>query len=417
MRIACVVIPRFPLAVELLVRPRLRGQPVVVSSGQEAHNVVVECSAEAAREGVRRGMPLREVRAYCRDALFIDAHPALYRDYYERMLDALQEISPLVEEADPGCAYVGLDGLTGRLEPPRRGALHTTHAPAQRLFMGEDEIAGAIARAVAAAIALSPRVGIAESRFVAWAAALAARADEARVVNQSETASFLAALSVRYLSLSDDTARRFSWLGFRTMGDLVALPRASLAAQFGVDGERMWDLACGRDCEPLKARRQPSEIRAQIVFQQPVVEVQAVLAAARYLLTRLLDHPERAGSFARGLGISLTLSNGHRWERTLTFRAPTASHMRMLNALSTKLDGVAFPSAIVALTLVLHDLCSESGIQESLFTARSKQLHELRTALGQLRSRFGYIPVMRIVEVEPWSRIPERRYALSNYEP
>ena len=416
MRVACALIPRFPLAVELLARPKLRGQPVVVSSGPEAHNRVVECSPEAEREGVRRGMPLREVRAYCRNALFIDAHPALYRDYYERMLEALQGISPVVEEADPGCVYVGLDGLTGRPDPPR-GVLHAAHALSQPLFTGEREVAGAIAEAVAAAIGLSPRVGSAENRFAAWAAAFGARRGEARIVDRGETATFLAALPVRYLPLSDAIMHRLYWLGLRTIDDFVALSRTSLAAEFGSAGERAWDLAHGDDREPLLPRRQPVEISKQLVFQQPVAEVQAVLAAARHLLTRLLDHSERAGRVARGLVISLALSNGHRWERVLTFRAPTASHERMLNALAAKLDGVTFPAAVDALTLVLRDLCSESGIQASLFTARGKQMQELWSALGQLRSRFGQMPVMRIVGVEPWSRIPERQYALIDYEP
>src|SRR5438094_9577366 len=108
MRVACVLIPRFPLAVELLARPSLRGRPVVLGGAAQQREVVLECSPEAAREGVYRGMPLREARAYCRDAVVIEAHPALYRDRYERLLDALQAISPVVEETEPGCAYVGL---------------------------------------------------------------------------------------------------------------------------------------------------------------------------------------------------------------------------------------------------------------------------------------------------------------------
>src|SRR5438477_7538217 len=140
MRIACALIPRFALAIELLARPELRGQPVVVGGAPEDRAVVVECSPQAEREGVRRGMPLRSARAHCRGAVFIDAHPAFYRERYDRMLDALQErVSPVVEEADPGCACVGLDGL-------------------QALFAGEREVAVAITEAVARAIELRPRV-------------------------------------------------------------------------------------------------------------------------------------------------------------------------------------------------------------------------------------------------------------------
>src|SRR5262245_1121058 len=112
MRIACVAIPRFPLAVELLARPELRGRAVVLGGAPEERKAVVACSPEAEREGVRRGMSLREARAHCRDATFLEARQSLYRERFDRMLDALDGISPVVEGAEPGCAYAGLDGLS-----------------------------------------------------------------------------------------------------------------------------------------------------------------------------------------------------------------------------------------------------------------------------------------------------------------
>jgi len=35
----------------------------------------------------------------------------------------------------------------------------------------------------------------------------------------------------------------------------------------------------------------------------------------------------------------------------------------------------------------------------------------------QLKARYGRSPVAQVVEVEPWSRIPERRHALIDYDP
>ena len=41
----------------------------------------------------------------------------------------------------------------------------------------------------------------------------------------------------------------------------------------------------------------------------------------------------------------------------------------------------------------------------------------LRTAVRELKLRLGYSPLYRVVEVDPWSRIPERRHALLSFEP
>ena len=41
----------------------------------------------------------------------------------------------------------------------------------------------------------------------------------------------------------------------------------------------------------------------------------------------------------------------------------------------------------------------------------------LRDAVKELKLKLGYSPLYRVVEVDPWSRIPERRHALLNFDP
>jgi DNA polymerase-4/protein ImuB len=43
--------------------------------------------------------------------------------------------------------------------------------------------------------------------------------------------------------------------------------------------------------------------------------------------------------------------------------------------------------------------------------------HSLREAVKELKLKIGYSPLFRVVEVDPWSRIPERRYALLSFDP
>jgi DNA polymerase-4/protein ImuB len=115
--------------------------------------------------------------------------------------------------------------------------------------------------------------------------------------------------------------------------------------------------------------------------------------------------------------LSALLGNGDRWQRAATFREPTSDQERMLRVLASKIESAAFPSVIEALELRLRDLCAEAGSQGSLFSARTRHLHNLAAALEQLHARFGRPLVMQIVGVEPWSRLPERQYALIACEP
>ncbi len=49
--------------------------------------------------------------------------------------------------------------------------------------------------------------------------------------------------------------------------------------------------------------------------------------------------------------------------------------------------------------------------------ARAGRQRALRYAVQEIKLRLRRSPLYHIIEVQPWSRIPERRYALIDYEP
>ena len=67
--------------------------------------------------------------------------------------------------------------------------------------------------------------------------------------------------------------------------------------------------------------------------------------------------------------------------------------------------------------MTVSEVAGESGAQGGLFTGARKR-EQLRETLGQLEERLRErAPIYRVIEVEPWSRIPERRRALVEYSP
>jgi nucleotidyltransferase/DNA polymerase involved in DNA repair len=65
MPVACVSIPNFSLRVEILERPELDGLPLALRSSENQRPVIVDCTPEAIRQGVRPGMLPREALAMC----------------------------------------------------------------------------------------------------------------------------------------------------------------------------------------------------------------------------------------------------------------------------------------------------------------------------------------------------------------
>ena len=91
MPVAALIIPHFALRMSLLDQPELDGLPLVLTSPPNSRTVVADCTPEAARQGVRPSMLLREVTALCPDAVFI-ALPWSERQSIDACIDAFMNL-------------------------------------------------------------------------------------------------------------------------------------------------------------------------------------------------------------------------------------------------------------------------------------------------------------------------------------
>jgi hypothetical protein len=89
-------------------------------------------------------------------------------------------------------------------------------------------------------------------------------------------------------------------------------------------------------------------------------------------------------------------------------RDPTAERDRLRHALGPKLAGL--PAPVLSLRLELVELTESRGQQLELVQAAGAELRSrLSEGLRQVRASTGSGSVASVVEVAPWSRIPETR--------
>jgi DNA polymerase-4/protein ImuB len=392
MSIACVLVTHLPLKAELLRQPTLSGRAVLVVGGAGGQKLVIDRSREA-RDTVA-GMALDQALARCPSATLVEADMPAYRETWERVLDALERRSPIVEDADLGLAYVDLRGL-------------------ERLYGNDANLLQALFNATPGTY--RPRMGVGEGKFPAYAAALHAEPGGAVRIPQDATA-FLAPLPVVRLPTSWRVKERLMDFGLESIGSIASLPLSAMQGEFGKEGARLWRLASGRDDEPLLARAHSEIIRQETAFAAPTVSLPAILVALEGLLTRAFTSGLR-GRFARVVELEGEVGNGPAWGKRIAFREPVGNRDQALRILRGSLDGIALPAPLESLAITLSGITGDSGRQESLFSDVRRRA-QLDDAVRQLRARLGRRPpIYRIREVEPWSRIPERRRALVAYEP
>ena len=394
-RIACLAIPSLAFQCELVERPGLFGSPVTLSD--EAHTRVADLTPEARLRGVRVGMTLLDAVELCPQLIVLEPRPALIAHYADALIDAMATASPLVEEAEQGLVFADLRGTEGLY--PRFGDFRT---------------------AVFAALPdrLEPQLGVAEARFTAHMAALRAEPGKGILVVPAEASDFLALEPVSRLPLGIVAIERLRMLGIDTLGAFTALPRSAVEAQFGFPGGVAWLAARGEDPVPVRPRPWERErVVEHVQAEPPFISRESVLYAIEQMLGRALRHPRARHRFVRSLRLRAETERGALWEREQVLREPLGDRGRLWTLLRSLVEYAEFPGPFTVITLELGGLTEESGRQHSLFVEQTRRREQLDEMVRHLKVRFGESPVARVVEVEPWHRLPEHRRALLEYDP
>jgi nucleotidyltransferase/DNA polymerase involved in DNA repair len=412
---ACVWIPLFPLRCEEARHEGLAAYPTALLAPDTTRKLW-QVSSLARHAGVKPGMTVSQAIGLCPTLRLIEPDPVHYDDRFATLLAALNEVSPVVEATELGLAYVGVDGLEG-------------------IFGSPEKIVEVMKRMLES---WNVRLGFALGKFAAWVAACRSKPGEAVVVQAGEEREFLASQPVAVLPLHPDTHRRFRQLGIRSLGALAALPEAAITAQFGAVGRRLWQLAAGHAAEPVEGRLDPEPIVAALSFFTPVGERELLVHSLDRLIARALKHPRRIGWRVHAMRLRADLESGvgdgdggrgvaccastRSWLANILLKDPTADAGRIAAPLRTRLEQSPPTGAVERLTLEFTAFAPGTTelqlfARDAQAAARAGQQRALRSAAREIRMRVKRSVLYHIIEVQPWSRLPERRYALIDFEP
>src|SRR5207302_5699709 len=289
----CVWIPLFALRCEEARRPELASQPGALLAPDASRRVVWQVSPLARHAGVRPGMTVSQAIGLCPALRLCEPDPVHYDERFALLLAALARVSPVVEPAELGLAYVGTDGLEGLYGGPERQVEFVIRVLNAECGMRSAEFD--VRPSMPHAALNTPhsalrtphfRVGWGKGKFVAWVAATRAKPGGAFIVPPGEEGAFLASQPVAVLPLDPDAHRRLRQLGLRTLGRLAALPEEAIVSQFGRAGRRWWRLAAGATADPVVGRALPEPISASLTFLTPVADREMPVLALERLIGR-----------------------------------------------------------------------------------------------------------------------------------
>jgi DNA polymerase-4/protein ImuB len=429
----CLWIPLFPLRCEVARRPGLAIQPTALLSLEDTRRVWI-VSGPARRLGVRPGVTVSQAIGLCPPLVLLEPDPVWYDELFAHLLLALSRVSPVIEPAELGRAYVGVDGLEGLHGGPERVMAAVAAATAG----AAEELAPGFPTALAAGsggewgscrreegwggVAAAMRLGWGRGKFTAWVAATRARPGEFVIVTDEGRREFLASQPVAVLPLDPDTHRKLLQLNLKTLGDLAALPEGAVTSQFGGLGRLAWRLAAGLITDPVVGREVPQPITAELDFPTPIADRVILSHTIGKLVARALKSPRRIGWRVHTVRARAALEQGASWLCEITLKDPSADQHRIAAPLQTRLEQVP-PTGAVERLAVEFTAFAPGTTELQLFArdaesaARAGRRSALRAAVHEIKTRLKRPLLHHVIEVHPWSRLPERRYALIDYEP
>jgi len=357
-------------SVEQQERPELRGRPVAVAPLAAETTCCIAASYEAKQRGIKTGTPVYEARQRCPGLVVLEARPAVYVRYHQRLVEAIERCLHIVD-------VMSIDEVCCDLT--------ATFAPRDRAEAVAKQIKSTIARDVGACLTSS--IGIAPNPFLAKIASDMQKPDGLVILDETNLPNRLFELKLRDLpGVGANMERRLLAAGLDSVESLYAASRAQLRKVWrGIEGDRLYDGLRGELI--YRPATQTSTIGHSHVLPPELRNEPGALASLHRLLQKAAMRLRHAGYYAGGLHLSLRYLRRPAWGDALTFleTQDTLELTHVFNQLWSRRPATGQPLGV---GVTLFNFTPVQGHTGTLFETGDAR-RALNAAIDKLNRRLG----------------------------
>jgi len=227
-------IPAFPIAVERVCCPELRGRPVAVAPPYSERGLILSVSSEARKEGIYKGMPLGRAMKFCPDLTVLAPNPDLTDKASQALTRMAAQYTPLWEPFRPGHLYLDMTGT-------------------KRLWGRAKDTAGRLSREIKEHLRLTGGVGVAGNKMVSSIASRIMKSEGVLDVDHGQEPAFMAPLKVDLLPGIGHMRQRIllEELNISLVREITSMEMGSLKLLFGRQAFVIHQRALGIDPTPV----------------------------------------------------------------------------------------------------------------------------------------------------------------------
>jgi DNA polymerase IV (archaeal DinB-like DNA polymerase) len=288
---------------EIKRNPSLAGKPLIVGADPRAlhvRGVVMSCSYEARKFGVRSGMPISQAYKLCPQGIYVPPDFELYGEVSERAMDVLRKYADKFEQTSIDEAYMDV------------GVRCASYDQAI-------DLARSVKAELRKAEGLTVSIGIAPNKSIAKIASDMKKPDGLTTVRPDEVRTFLEPLPVNKISgVGKKTTVYLQDRGISTIGQLSKIPAKSLTDWFGKGGVWLWGIANGIEESPVEERPLRKSISVEQTFERDIQNKQVVREALDALIQEVHQRLLAEGLLFRTVGMKIRFEGFQTFTREKT---------------------------------------------------------------------------------------------------
>ncbi len=279
----------FYASVEMAYEPKLKGKPLAIAGNpEERRGIIVTCSYEARKLGVKTTMPVWEAKKLCPQLIVMKPNFERYRMASHGMFDILQRYSDLVEPVSIDEGYVDIT---------------------ESFELGTPlEIAEKIQKQILAQMDLPCSIGIAPNRFLAKMASDMKKPLGITVLRKRDVKQVLWPLPVIEMhGVGKKSAEKLNHHHIFTIGDLAMANDIQLKALLGINGIRLKERANGIDPRPVdpEAASEFKSVGNSTTLPSDIANQHQLLQVLETLAEKVAIRMKRKKVMATSLGITI----------------------------------------------------------------------------------------------------------------
>ncbi|MEB3196184.1 MAG: DNA polymerase Y family protein [Candidatus Sericytochromatia bacterium] len=401
-RTACIDVPLLALQLLLRAEPGWRQRPVAVLEHDRPHARVLALNRVARQQGICPGERYQQVLARVPTLEAAPVSPLAIAEAQRELLACLLNFSPTVEprREQPGCFWVDAAGFEQLYPSPQAW--------------------GECLRAALQALGFEAAVVIGHGRFAPWALARAQRGRGVTVYDPAGQAAAVAAVPLSCLELPPDERHFLLTLGVDHVAALQALPAEGLIGRLGPEALALCRLAREDPALPLQPASLQVPLQATSSLPHGVLELGALVFAAKPLVDTLLARLAAQGQALAGLTLRLGCDTSQErpgWRReaeglwreeALRPAEATLSSLRLMELVRLRLEGLPLPGPVHTLVAIAEGCPLTAHQLDALAITPRRDPAAGARALARLRAAFGE---NQVVVAQPGDRhLPERRW-------